>query len=141
EPGEAAPTSWVDWWETGLTFAALRRLLAESRPAVLSLRNVPNARVAEAAAAVRLLREGREGIATAGDLRRRAAEAAAGAIEPQDLWDLARELPYDVELGWASPDADGGFEVVLRRRDGEAPALATLLPVAEALAGEPLSRY
>jgi amino acid adenylation domain-containing protein len=141
EAGETAAVSWVDWWETGLTLGSLRRHLEESRPACLSLRNVPNARVAAAAAAVRLLGEGGEGIETAGDLRRRAAEAAAGAIEPQDLWDLSRDLPYEVELGWASPGAGGGFEAVLRRRGGEAPAIAVLLPAAEPVPGVPLGRY
>ena len=50
-----------------------------------------------------------EGIETAGDLRRRAAEAAAGAVEPQDLWDLAPELSYEIELSWASQGGAGCF--------------------------------
>ncbi|HEY2736863.1 MAG TPA: amino acid adenylation domain-containing protein, partial [Thermoanaerobaculia bacterium] len=65
----------LDWRREGLTLAALRRRLAEDAPPVLRLRNIPNARTAEAAAAARLL-EAPEGIETAADLRRRAAEAA-----------------------------------------------------------------
>src|SRR6185436_7582427 len=72
-------------------------------------------------------REPGEGTATAEDLRRRASESAAGAVEPHDLWDLALELPYEVELGWASPGADGRFEAVLRRRGGLG-TLSALLP-------------
>ncbi|HYX25073.1 MAG TPA: amino acid adenylation domain-containing protein, partial [Thermoanaerobaculia bacterium] len=139
---EAAAISWLDWQGESLTLAALRRLLEQEEPEVLGLRNVPNARVAAAAAAARLLREAEEGIATAGDLRRRAAEAAAGAVEPQDLWDLALELPYEVELSWASPGAAGCFEAVLLRRGAAGGgAIAALLPALPAAAEVPLNRF
>ncbi|MES1210718.1 MAG: class I SAM-dependent methyltransferase, partial [Acidobacteriota bacterium] len=105
ETGPAAPSveglPGLDWKREGLTLAALRRRLAENAPETLGLRNVPNARSAEAGAAARLL--AREESGTAGDLRRLAAAATTGAVEPQEIWDLARELPYEVELGWASP--------------------------------------
>jgi amino acid adenylation domain-containing protein len=104
----------LDWRRERLTLAALRRQLAEDAPPVVRLRNIPNARIAEAAAAARLLQEAPEGIETAADLRRRAAEAALGAVEPQDVWDLANDLPYEVELSWADPGVDGSFEAVLR---------------------------
>ncbi len=109
------------------------------------MRNVPNARVAEAVVADRLLRKAEEeGIETAGDLRRRAAEAAAGALEPEDFWDLAATLPYKVELSWASQDGAGCFEAVLRHWDGGT-AISALLPGPQALAegagAAPLSRY
>src|SRR6185295_3697258 len=136
--------SWLDWRRENLTLAGLRRLLAEGAPPILALRNIPNARVAEAAAAARLLDEAPEEIETAGDLRRRAAEAAAGAVEPQDLWDLADDLPYEVEPSWAAPGSAGCFEAVLRRRAGTV-AASTRLPAlqtsAEAAAAGPLSQY
>ncbi|MES1211374.1 MAG: phosphopantetheine-binding protein, partial [Acidobacteriota bacterium] len=117
----AAPSggiSWLDWREEGLTLASLRQRLEAGGPEVLGLRNVPNARV-----------------------------AGAGAVEPQDLWDLAAlelPLPYEVELGWASPGASGSFEAVLRRRhqgDGSRCALSSLLPEPQAAGTEPLGRF
>src|SRR6185436_1955665 len=140
--GDAAPPreiSWLDWQAEGLTVASLRQFLEEKGPEALGLRNVPNARVAEQAAAARLLFAGEEGIETAGDLLRQAAGAAAGAIEPQDLWDLGRELPYEVELGWAAPGSEGRFEAVLRRRGSEGP-ISSLLPQPRA-AALPLARF
>ncbi|HEX3531123.1 MAG TPA: condensation domain-containing protein, partial [Thermoanaerobaculia bacterium] len=116
----------LDWRREGLTLNALRRLLTDSAPPVLRLRNIPNARVAEAVAATRLLHEAPEGIETAADLNRRAAEAAVGAVEPQDLWDLAKDLPYDVELTWADPGTDGSFDVMLLGRAEGPKAWATL---------------
>jgi amino acid adenylation domain-containing protein len=130
---------WRDWQAEGLTLASLRRLLVEEGPEALGLRGIPNARAAEAAAAARLLREAEEGVETVGDLRRRAAEAAHGAVEPQDLWDLGQGLPYDVELSQANPGSEGRFEaVLLRRREG---ALSALLPAPQAAAAGPLSQY
>jgi amino acid adenylation domain-containing protein len=137
---EPAQDGVLDWRRERLTLAALRRRLTEEAPQVVRLRNIPNARVAEDTAAVRLLQEAPEGIETVADLRRRAAEAALGAVEPQDLWDLAKDFPYQVELSWADPGADGSFEAVLwsslvsplpagwegagRGAGGEAPSLA-----------------
>jgi amino acid adenylation domain-containing protein len=141
-PAAAAAVPWLDWRRERLELPALRRLLAERRPAALRLRNVPNARVAAAAAAVEALAAG--AVATAGEVRRQAAAAAAAAVEPQDLWDLADELPYAVELGWARPEADGSFEAVLVRRDPEAAAaeLGALLQAPPAAREpRPLSRY
>ena len=140
DPGEKGETvPWLDWRVEELTVESLRRRLEQERPGILGLRNVPNARVSEAAAAARLLRwpggGTEEGIETAGDLRRRATEAAAGAVEPQDLWDLGAELSYEVELSWASHGADGSFEAVLWWRDGGSgetgrpAALSALLPL------------
>ncbi|MFL6291049.1 MAG: amino acid adenylation domain-containing protein [Thermoanaerobaculia bacterium] len=115
---EPARDGALDWRRERLTLAALRRRLAEEAPPVVRLRNIPNARVAADTAAVRLLQEAPEGIETAADLRRRAAEAALGAVEPQDLWDLAKDLPYEVELSWADQGADGSFEATIWTSSG-----------------------
>jgi SAM-dependent methyltransferase/acyl carrier protein len=137
--GGAAPSPeaipWLDWQREVASLEGLGRRLREERPALLGVRGVPNRRVAELGEAARLLFEG-TGIATAADLREHAASSSAAAegIEPQDLWDLAAELPYEVELGWASPQGEGRFDAVLRRRDGGgpgAPDLAAWLPAPE----------
>ncbi|HJX28208.1 MAG TPA: amino acid adenylation domain-containing protein, partial [Thermoanaerobaculia bacterium] len=130
-----------DWQAEGLTPTSLRRLLEQDGPEVLGLREIPNARAAEAAAAVRLLREAEEGIETAGDLRRRAAEAALGAIDPQELWNLGRELPYEIELSQANPGSEGRFEAVLRRRGKGAGPISALLPAPRLASTGPLAQY
>jgi pristinamycin I synthase-3/4 len=141
---EPARDGVLDWRRERLTLAALRRRLAEEAPQVVRLRNIPNARVAEDIAAVRLLQEAPEGIETAADLRRRAAEAALGAVEPQDLWDLAKDLPYEVELSWADQGADGSFEATIRTSSGlgEGPKARASSAQGNALGGEgPLAAY
>ncbi|HEV7509099.1 MAG TPA: amino acid adenylation domain-containing protein [Thermoanaerobaculia bacterium] len=135
---EPARDGVLDWRRERLTLAALRRRLAEEAPQVVRLRNIPNARVAEDTAAVRLLQEAPEGIETAADLRRRAAEAALGAVEPQDLRDLAKDLPYEVELSWADQGADGSFEATIRTSSGlgEGPKARASSAQGNALGGE-----
>ncbi|MEO6193537.1 MAG: amino acid adenylation domain-containing protein, partial [Thermoanaerobaculia bacterium] len=135
---EPARDGVLDWRRERLTLAALRRRLAEEAPQVVRLRNIPNARVAEDTAAVRLLQEAPEGIETAADLRRRAAEAALGAVEPQDLWDLGLDLPYEVELSWADQGADGSFEATIWTSSGlgEGPQARASSAQGNALGGE-----
>jgi len=134
---EPEEITWLDWRAEALSLALLRQLLEKDCPETLGLRNVPNARVAEPVAAARLLFAAAEGIGTAGDLRRRAAAAAAGAVEPQDLWDLGLELPYEVELGWASSEPEGCLDAVLRRRGGAGPISALLPAPRTAFAARP----
>ncbi|HEV7516348.1 MAG TPA: thioesterase domain-containing protein, partial [Thermoanaerobaculia bacterium] len=114
----------LDWVGEGWTLAALRRLLEREAPEVLVVQGVPNARVARAAAAARLLAQGGEG--TVGELRARLAAAAPEgvAVEPEDLWQLGRDLPYEVELGWAAPGQDGTLEIALRHRQSALAASA-----------------
>ncbi len=61
----------------------------------------------------------------------------------RDLWDLpvsSPELPYRLELSWASPGAEGCFEVVLQRI-GEAGEIAALLPQPSWEPSRPLGDY
>jgi amino acid adenylation domain-containing protein len=120
-PPAAIP--WLDWQRDGASLESLGRRLREEQPAWLGVRGVPNRRVAELAEAARLLFEG-EGIETAADLQRRA--SAAEGVEPEDVWDLAAELPYEVELGWASQEGEGRFDAVLRRRGPGGPRASDL---------------
>ncbi len=154
--GAAAAPAWRDWRAGGLTLERLQSELQSDGAGLIALSGIPNLRLATDVAAARLAWEdvppeaanghgtlhagGAKAAAagaTAGDLRRRAAAAAAasGAVDPQALWDLAAQLSYDIEIGWAAPGADGAFTALLRRRpaapaahDAAVPPLAELLP-------------
>jgi natural product biosynthesis luciferase-like monooxygenase protein len=93
------------------TLADVERLLAEG-PAVLELRDVPNARVArELAALARLALEPRP--ATVAELRADLGGDTA-AIDPEALWRLAPE--YDVAITWSS-SGPHAFDARFHRRD------------------------
>jgi amino acid adenylation domain-containing protein len=140
---------WLDWQAEGMTIERLRLVLSceagEGRGGgvALGLRNIPNARTALWWAESRLLRGPEGDAATVGELRRRArAETEASApVEPQDLWDVVRDLPWEVELGWSTQEPDGRFEAVLRPQGAGGEPLGALLSEPVAAPGEPLSRY
>jgi amino acid adenylation domain-containing protein len=113
-PAAVADPVWLDWQREGLTLEALRRRLANERPADLGVLRVPSSRLTGAVAAASLLAE-EDGPATAGEIRERLGEAAASGCAPDDLWELGRELGYAVDLGWSHPGAAGSFEARFRR--------------------------
>jgi amino acid adenylation domain-containing protein len=129
EPALPAP---LDWRGAGLSLAALERRLAGETPDVLAVSGVPSARLASETALVALLTDPAWQERTAGELRREVAERAgrAGAVEPEDLWQLAERLGYEAMVTW-SAQGDGGFDAVLRRRGTDLP-ISTQSPAAVA---------
>jgi amino acid adenylation domain-containing protein len=126
----APPPEWLDW--RGLTVAALRQRLAEEAPELLALRGVPNARLhAEARAARRLadLRSA-DGLRTVGDLQAALADTTflEPAVDPEDLWELAGELPYAVHIGWSDSGEEGSFDAIFVRHGSRPAALPALEP-------------
>jgi amino acid adenylation domain-containing protein/FkbM family methyltransferase len=125
--GEPAPPAaeWRDWRRTGLSLARLRELLRDEAPERLGLLGVPNRRVAAEVCAAEWLcgaPGGEAGAPTsAAELRQAAAAAAAAAIDPEQLWALGDELPYEVDVCWSrTAAAAGDFDVLLRRRGAAA---------------------
>ncbi|HEX8556988.1 MAG TPA: phosphopantetheine-binding protein, partial [Pyrinomonadaceae bacterium] len=94
-------------------------------PHALGLARVPNARLSAEVKTLELLSDEASGRA-AGELRRFVAGHGAGGVDPEDLYDLGRELSYAVEISWARHGADGRFDVLLRAgeasADGAAPS-------------------
>ena len=116
-----AEVTWTDWREEGLSVEALGRLLRESRPAVLALKGVPNARVeAEALAVAELAAV--EKYETVAELRAAVEVAGREGVDPEALAEEMRDYGYGLAAGWARHDMEGRFDLVLRRLDaaGEA---------------------
>jgi acyl carrier protein len=115
EKAATREVEWVDWVREGLTLAGLRERLIESKPEVLGIAQVPNARVLKAARAMELM-VGEEVPETVEELRE--ALVREEGIEPEELWSLGQDLPYTVDVSWARSDARGSYDVLLRRRLG-----------------------
>ena len=108
---------WLDWQKQGLTLPALRQLLIETEPDVLGITGIPNARLAAEVKAMQLLNGG-EGPETVGELRSAIAGAGQdGFVDPEDVWALSDEVPYEVEIGWSSGGDALCYDVVFRRRE------------------------
>jgi natural product biosynthesis luciferase-like monooxygenase protein len=101
------------------TLAELERLLARG-PHELEARDIPNARVwRDIEALARLEREPQP--ATVAELRAVLAGNAAGAVDPEALWELAPG--YDVAVTWAR-SGPHSFDARFRRRDAAGAARA-----------------
>jgi amino acid adenylation domain-containing protein len=114
----------LDWRQTGLSLPALERRLAAAAPPALALAGIPSARLAAETALVALLADPAWQERTAGELRQEVAERAAraGAVEPEDLWQLADRLGYEATVTWsARGGADGCYDAVLGRQGAELP--------------------
>jgi len=106
--------SWQEWDHRRPGAGELRRQLEETRPEVLAVSGIPNARVASD---VRILQiAALAEIQTVQGLRDALARTGDQAIDPEELWSMERELPYAIQISWAETDAQGRLDVVFRRR-------------------------
>src|SRR6185436_1377014 len=97
--GGAAPAAeecaWVDWRRDQLMLAVVPELLGTA-PTALGVTRLPNARLAREMRALALLARA-DGPATAGALREALADTGDdGAIDPEALWALGEQQPYEV---------------------------------------------
>ncbi len=107
-------------WQEGQTLAAVKQHLTEARPAVYTLRNIPNARLVSEAVAMEQLRaaDPSDSVAT---LRSRLVQPVAG-IEPEDLRNIGAELGYQVELSWVNMDEGGRYDALFTSMHDTHPA-------------------
>ncbi len=118
-PTPRVDCAWLDWKKQDLSVESLAEILENTQPEMLGLTRVPNARLRTEAAALEWL-NGEEGEATVGALRKQLIETSTvKAIEPEDLWQLEQDLPYQIEIRASKAAADGICDVVLRRRNAE----------------------
>ena len=134
-----AEITWLDWQKENLTLPALQRRLLETRPPMLGLTRVPNARLAmETTAFAAFASEAAP--ATIGEWREmlKAGGQPAG-VDPEEFWQLGEDSPYAVDLCWSGADERGCFDVLLRHRE-MAPANWPPFP-AEQLQRKPWNQY
>lgn len=120
EAYESKTIQWLDWPDQQLTVDTVRRLLKETRPALLGIKSVPNARLSTEAKTMEWL-AGSEGPDTVGEWRSllpgRTREVG---VEPQDLWDLGQELSYNTEISCCRSDRAGSYDFVFWSKDYQA---------------------
>ncbi|MGZ0146891.1 amino acid adenylation domain-containing protein [Kribbella sp. WER1] len=121
--GDAAdvvvPGVWRDWDGDGLAVDRVVAELVSDRPDVLAVRNIPNARVSSALKMWSAIRDtaAEEGTVSLQDLRGIQAEG----VDPEDLWSIGNEVPYDITLCWSQSVAGAVDMVASRRRTELAP--------------------
>lgn len=106
---------WLDWQQQELTLPAIRQILKETEPEILGITRIQNARILTDIKAVELL-ACQNGFETVGDLAEALHKTTQGTgIDPEDLWNLSQDLPYDTHINWSELGADDCYDVVFQR--------------------------
>jgi amino acid adenylation domain-containing protein len=112
--------AWLDWDDDRLTLPGLGRLLNSASADVITVRNVPNARLVRETGAAALLSD-RGNLGTVAELRDALqSDGAARANRPESVdfetaCDRAAEHGYHAEALWMSHGPDGRFDLELSR--------------------------
>ncbi|MCC5669654.1 amino acid adenylation domain-containing protein [Nostoc sp. CHAB 5784] len=104
----------LNWSEENLTVSAVRQLLIETKPEILCINNVPNARVMAAVKTAEWLSD-IEGFKTVGQMRKALQELEDFGVEPEDFYTL--DAPYKVDITWSHSSIEGRYDVVFVRQD------------------------
>ncbi len=104
----------LNWSEDNLTASAVRQLLIENKPEILSIINVPNARLMSAIKTAEWLSDLKD-FKTVGQIRKALQELENFGVEPEDFYAL--NVPYSVEITWSHSSTEGHYDVVFVRQD------------------------
>jgi amino acid adenylation domain-containing protein len=104
---------WLDW-QPDWTKASIRELLQTTEAEILGLRHVPNARLETEIKTIRWLASN-DGPETVGEWRSILQQQSIVGIDPEELWSLSEQLPFDIEINWLEASADGSYDVIFRR--------------------------
>ncbi|MDH3283988.1 MAG: amino acid adenylation domain-containing protein, partial [Acidobacteriota bacterium] len=108
----------LDWQRDRLTVDGVRRLLTERTPDQLWLEGIPNARTLAETKLVDLAAlAGPEELV--GPLRERARALLANerAVDPQAIWRIGEDLPYDVNVHFSARGEPNLFDAILLRHE------------------------
>lgn len=111
----ADPPRLEDWQRQGWSVSALRQFLKESQLERLGITGAPSCRLQNTVRAVELLASP-ACPGTAGELREWLEQLEQPGVEPEELWGLSQEVPYDVYVGWSGSGEDGKCDVLFERR-------------------------
>jgi hypothetical protein len=135
----------LNWQADRLSIPLVERKLAESQPDILTLTQIPNARIIKEAQALRWLSGADDEAQTVGEWMSAAASETGDAVDPEDLRALAERSFYDVVISGGRSGPEGYFDAALTRKGSiweraQNPALAGLEPLADAPV-KPWSKY
>jgi amino acid adenylation domain-containing protein len=112
---QAKVVPWLNWQLDGLDFAQIQNRLRQQQPELLGIRAVPNQRVQQALQIWQWLENPPNDVETVSQLRQLLAQQSTDAINPEDFWELAQQLGYNVHLSWWGSSQDGSIDVVFCR--------------------------
>jgi acyl carrier protein len=107
----------LNWGSELSTLNEVRHLLRTSQPELLTLKDVPNARVSAAVEIVEAL-AGKPGTMKVDAFNKLTAGSnASRGVDPETLWALEQEFPYSIEVTWSEAGSVDTFDSIFRHRD------------------------
>ncbi|MHC5596852.1 MAG: amino acid adenylation domain-containing protein [Nostoc sp.] len=104
----------LNWSEDNLTVSAVRQLLIENKPEILSIINVPNARLMSAIKTAEWLSDVKD-FKTVGQIRKALQELENFGVDPEDFYAL--NVPYSVDITCSHSSTEGHYDVVFVRQN------------------------
>jgi amino acid adenylation domain-containing protein len=134
------PLQYLDWEKDQLSAASLRSYLGQNLPRALYVRGIPNARLQREIKLFGLL-ESANPPPNVADLRASLADAAVGAVEPEDIWTIEDKLPYNIRLTWADSHDLSCFDALFLGRGADVTDICTPGSGASAKAAKPWKSF
>ncbi len=121
---------WLDWQQQALSLSDIRARLVENQPPYLALRHVANARLETETQVLDWLANAAS-TETVGQLRESLSTFESKPVDPEALWQLTQELPYDIDISCSVDRTDGSYDVIFRHRSekGNDPLSITHYPL------------
>ncbi len=130
---------WLDWHRQGLSLAKIMQLLSAPEPKFMGITNIPNARLSKELAAIDLLAT-TDCPSTVAELKAALLDLPPVGIDPEQLWQIGKDLAYEVDINWSGLGVDGSYDVAFHKRSTttERQIVDFLTPTA---AAQPWSAY
>lgn len=112
-----ADSATVDWQSDEMTAASVRQLLNDTEPACLIIRRVPDARLQDSVAGVEMM-DNPGSCETVGDLQDALALTSGASVDPEQIWSIGDDLPYEMNVTFSDDASNGCYDVTFVRRDG-----------------------
>lgn len=107
---------WLDWQKEKLDLEKLNHFLRENSPNMLGVSNIPNARIFADVKAQEILAQ-KDCPHTVGELKELVNKASQNLVEPEDIWILSENFPYNIQITWAKDATNGCYDVVFQHKD------------------------
>ena len=106
---------WLDWQPEELNLSEIKRILTEDKPSNLGIRSIPNPRLNKEVYVQQWLNNADEADSIK-SLNQWLSQQSEMGIEVDAICELAKELPYHVEISWMNSDATGSYEVAFSQQ-------------------------
>jgi SAM-dependent methyltransferase len=112
--------SWLDWQLDDLTLAKVHQRLLQEQPEMLGIRHIPNSRV-QHAVQLREWLQNPPAAKTVGQMQQQLMQLPATGVEPEQFWELSKQVAYTMHVSWWDANQDGCYDVVFSRSEETKP--------------------